>query len=79
LVEALKQNKLAGAALDVFETEPLPNDNPLWGLSNVLVSPHSASTVDSENSRIVDIFIDNLGRFLDGKRLVNEFSREHGY
>jgi phosphoglycerate dehydrogenase-like enzyme len=79
LIEALKQGRLAGAALDVFETEPLPNDNPLWGLSNVLVSPHSASTVDSENSRIVDIFIDNLGRFLAGKRLVNEFSREHGY
>jgi glyoxylate/hydroxypyruvate reductase A len=79
LVEALKQGKLAGAALDVFETEPLPTTSPLWDLPNVLVSPHSASTVDSENGRIVDIFIDNLGRFLSGKKLMNEFSREHGY
>jgi phosphoglycerate dehydrogenase-like enzyme len=79
LIEALKHNKLAGAALDVFETEPLPADNPLWDLPNVLVSPHSASTVETENTRIVDIFIENLGRFLAGKKLVNEFSREHGY
>jgi phosphoglycerate dehydrogenase-like enzyme len=79
LIEALKHNKLAGAALDVFETEPLPAENPLWDLPNVLVSPHSASTVETENARIVDIFIENLGRFLAGKKLVNEFSREHGY
>jgi glyoxylate/hydroxypyruvate reductase A len=79
LVDALRNNKLAGAALDVFATEPLPEDSPLWDLSNVLVSPHSASTVDSENGRIVDIFIENLGRFLSGQKLINEFSREHGY
>jgi phosphoglycerate dehydrogenase-like enzyme len=75
----LKHNRLAGAALDVFDTEPLPGTSPLWDMPNVLVSPHSASTVDSENSRIVDIFIENLGRFLSGKKLMNEFSREHGY
>jgi glyoxylate/hydroxypyruvate reductase A len=79
LVDALKHNRLAGAALDVFDTEPLPGTSPLWDMPNVLVSPHSASTVDSENSRIVDIFIENLGRFLSGKKLMNEFSREHGY
>jgi len=79
LIEALKHNKLAGAAMDVFETEPLPAESPLWDLPNVLVSPHSASTVDTENTRIVDIFIENLDRFLTGKKLINEFSREHGY
>jgi phosphoglycerate dehydrogenase-like enzyme len=79
LIEALRNGRLAGAALDVFETEPLPDANPLWDMPNVLVSPHSASTVDSENMRIVDIFIENLGRFLSGRKLINEFSREHGY
>jgi phosphoglycerate dehydrogenase-like enzyme len=79
LIDALRNGRLAGAALDVFETEPLPEENPLWDLPNVLVSPHSASTVDSENGRIVDIFVENLGRFLAGQKLINVFSREHGY
>ena len=79
LIDALRNGRLAGAALDVFETEPLPEENPLWDLPNVLVSPHSASTVDSENGRIVDIFVENLGRFLSGQKLINVFSREHGY
>ncbi len=79
LIDALRNGRLAGAALDVFETEPLPEENPLWDLPNVLVSPHSASTVNSENGRIVDIFVENLGRFLSGQKLINVFSREHGY
>ena len=78
LAEALA-TRLAGAALDVFETEPLPADSPLWDLDNVLVSPHSASTVDTENAAITDLFTDNLRRYLDGRELRNVYRRELGY
>lgn len=71
LIDALVRGQLGGAALDVFETEPLPPESPLWDLPNVLISPHSASTSDRENSRITGLFCDNLGRFLDGKPLLN--------
>ncbi len=79
LIEALQANHLAGAALDVFEQEPLPVESPLWGLPNVLVSPHSASTVEAENQRIVDLFLANLERYLDGRPLINRFERDRGY
>lgn len=79
LITALREGRLAGAALDVFEREPLPADSPLWDMPNVLVSPHSASTVAAENQRIVDLFIDNLGRFLDGRPLRNVFIAARGY
>jgi phosphoglycerate dehydrogenase-like enzyme len=79
LVDALRDGHLGGAALDVFATEPLPAESPLWGLDNVIVSPHSASTVETENATITDLFRDNLRRWLDGRPLRNEFSRENGY
>jgi glyoxylate/hydroxypyruvate reductase A len=78
LVEALRTH-LGGAALDVAEVEPLPAESPLWDLPNVLISPHSASTVHAENRRIVDIFLANLGRWLDGEPLLNRFDRSRGY
>jgi phosphoglycerate dehydrogenase-like enzyme len=79
LVAALTEGRLAGAALDVFATEPLPPDNPLWDLPNVLVSPHSASTVFQENGRLVDLLLDNLARFRAGRPLRNRFDAERGY
>ena len=79
MIEALADGRLGGAALDVAWIEPLPAESPLWGLDNVLISPHSASTVATENVRIVDIFLDNLGRFLEGRSLVNLFDAERGY
>ena len=63
----------------MFAVEPLPADSPMWELPNVLISPHSASTVSAENGRIVDIFLDNLGRFLEGRPLRNLFEAERGY
>ncbi|SNT64063.1 Phosphoglycerate dehydrogenase [Asanoa hainanensis] len=79
LVAALRGGALAGAALDVFATEPLPAESPLWDLPNVLVSPHSASTVDTENAAITDLFCENLRRYLDGRELRNVYQRELGY
>jgi phosphoglycerate dehydrogenase-like enzyme len=79
LVEALASGHLGGAALDVFEEEPLPADSPLWAMPNVLVSPHQASIVDAENGLIVDLFVDNLQRYLDGRPLRNVYDRVRGY
>lgn len=67
LITALRSGHVAFAGLDVFTTEPLPQDSPLWDMPNVLVSPHSASTVARENERITDIFCHNLVCYLDGR------------
>ncbi|MCU1493369.1 MAG: D-2-hydroxyacid dehydrogenase [Acidimicrobiaceae bacterium] len=79
LVDALSERRLLGAVLDVAATEPLPADSPLWDLNNVLLSPHSASTVESENAALVELFLDNLDRFLAGTPLRNLFRADLGY
>jgi phosphoglycerate dehydrogenase-like enzyme len=79
LVDALASGHLGGAALDVFEMEPLPATSPLWAMRNVLISPHRASVVEAENGLIVDIFVDNLRRYLDGRPLRNVFDPARGY
>ena len=81
MVEALRSRHLGFAALDVFAREPLPTDSPLWDLENVLVSPHSASTILLENARITDIFCYNLPLFLEGRypEMKNLFNRRRGY
>jgi glyoxylate/hydroxypyruvate reductase len=71
LIAALRSGHLGGAALDVFEQEPLPETSPLWDMENVLVNPHSASTSDRENERLTDLFCDNLRRFVHGQPLRN--------
>ena len=68
MIEALRAGRIGLAALDVFRTEPLPAESPLWDLPNVLVCPHSASTADGENAKLTDRFIRNLGFYLDGDR-----------
>ena len=79
LIDALRSGHLGGAALDVFATEPLPADSPLWGLPNVLVTPHSMSTALGENEALVELFCDNLRRYLAGEALRNVFDRGRGY
>ena len=79
LVESLRSGHLGGAALDVFAEEPLPPSSPLWEMPNVLISPHSASTSDRENARIVDLFCDNLRRFLSDAPLRNVLDVERMY
>jgi phosphoglycerate dehydrogenase-like enzyme len=70
LVQALEGGRLARAALDVFSTEPLPQDSPLWRLPNVLVSPHTAG-LSVQNERIVALFTENLRRYLRGEELLS--------
>ncbi|MDT7622279.1 MAG: hypothetical protein QOF99_3180 [Pseudonocardiales bacterium] len=79
LIEALADGHLGGACLDVVTVEPLPEDSPLWGMPNVIISPHSASTVDVENAILTDLFCDNLHRWLNGQPLRNLYSNEKGY
>jgi glyoxylate/hydroxypyruvate reductase len=67
LLAALRSEHLAGAALDVFHQEPLPPDSPLWDLPNVIINPHSASTAEGEDERIIEIFCENLRHYLDGR------------
>jgi glyoxylate/hydroxypyruvate reductase A len=79
LIAALRQGHLGGAALDVFAEEPLPGASPLWDFPNVLVSPHSASTVTTENAKLTDLFCENLKRYLRGDPLLHVFDRARLY
>jgi len=76
LIEALRSGRLAGAALDVAASEPLPDDSPLWELPNVLLSPHTAALSVRENERIAALFVENLGRYLRGEDLHNRVDPE---
>src|SRR5262249_16596332 len=67
LIARLQSGHIAFAALDVAAAEPLPPDSPLWDMPNVLISPHSASTVFRENERITDIFCHNLRCYVAGE------------
>src|SRR5207237_7696945 len=79
LVDALRTGAIAGAALDVFEEEPLPEDHPLWSFPNVIVSPHMAGDVDDWEERVMEVFLDNLARFVDGRPLRNVIDKERGF
>jgi phosphoglycerate dehydrogenase-like enzyme len=71
LAEVLRQGRLGGAFLDVFEHEPLASDSPLWGFDNVIVTPHSAGHSDGNYRRVADIFLANLTRWHAGQPLQN--------
>lgn len=79
LIDALRQRRIAGAALDVFETEPLPSSSPLWELDNVILTPHVSGMAPDYESRVVDIFIDNYAHFVAGRRMPTEVDFERGY
>ena len=81
MIERLRTGKIGFAALDVARIEPLPASSPLWDMPNVLISPHSASTVGAENARIADIFCHNLACYLEGRRqeLRNVLDKERLY
>ena len=79
LIRALADGRLGGAALDVFAEEPLPEDSPLWGLENVIITAHYAGGTPHYNQRALAIFLDNLGRFRRGEPLRNVVDKQAGY
>ena len=79
LAGALRSGHLGGAFLDVFTAEPLPAASPLWELPNVVISPHSASTVPAENELLTELFCENLRRWLAGQPLRNVYDAVAGY
>lgn len=79
LISALRQQKIAGAALDVFETEPLPESSPLWEMENVIITPHNAGLTPHYMDRVVDIFCSNLKAYLENKPMPNLVDKGKGY
>jgi glyoxylate/hydroxypyruvate reductase A len=77
LREALEQRRIAGAILDVFATEPLPPNHPLWRVSNLVITPHISGPSTPEE--IAPVFNDNLARYLAGKPLRHVVDRKRGY
>jgi len=75
LIRGLEQGQPAAAVLDVFATEPLAPESPLWRRPNVLISSHTAALSQHENERIVSLFIGNLRRYLGGDELLGRFAQ----
>jgi phosphoglycerate dehydrogenase-like enzyme len=79
LAEALRQGQIAGAALDVFDREPLPADSPLWSTPNLLITPHTAGLTEKLWLRHYELFSENLRRFLSGEPLHFVVDKHSGY
>ena len=79
LLDALTNRRLRGAALVVFETEPLPSSHPFWRLENVLLSPHCADHTPDSHLRAMQFFLENLARYEHGERLENVVDKRAGY
>lgn len=79
LTRALAGQRIAGACLDVFAIEPLPADDPLWDLDNVLISSHSASRLADDNEAVVELFLSNLSRWRRDEPLMNLYDPVSGY
>jgi phosphoglycerate dehydrogenase-like enzyme len=79
LVDALRNHRIAGAALDVFEHEPLPPESPLWELENILITPHTAGLTENLWQRHYALFSENLRRYLDGQPLLFVVDKQKGY
>ena len=79
LIYALDDGWIAGAGLDVFEEEPLPEDSPLWDADNVIITAHYAGITPAYDERAMAIFLDNLQRYRDGKPLRNVVDKRVGY
>ncbi len=79
LRKGLETGALAGAAFDVFATEPLPEDSPLWDTPNLIISPHIAGIMPDYQARATDVFVENLQRYLAHRDMINVVDWERGY
>ena len=79
LIRVLREGRIRGAVLDVFDTEPLPSGHPFYAMENVLLSPHTADRTATFMDEAVELFLDNYGRFLDGEPLQNVANKKAGY
>ncbi len=79
LVQALREGWIRGAGLDVFETEPLPPDSPLWQMENVIITGHYSGKTPHYDRRAMEIFLDNLQRYVEGRPLRNVVDKRLGY
>ena len=79
LVRALRERRIRGAVLDVFDQEPLPASHPLWSLDNVLLSPHTADHTDTWLQEAAELFLENYRRFAAGEPLMNVTDKRLGY
>lgn len=79
LITALSSGQIAGAALDVFEEEPLPSSSPLWNLDKVIITPHLSGFTRDYHAKAADVFKVNLRRYLDNLPLLNRMDRARGY
>ena len=79
LIRVLQSGRIRGAALDVFNTEPLPADHPFWRMKNVLLSPHTADRVEGFLEPAFECFMENLKRFREGTSLLNVVDKQAGY
>ncbi|MFN0106942.1 MAG: D-2-hydroxyacid dehydrogenase [Bryobacteraceae bacterium] len=79
LIQALREGTIKGAALDVFDKEPLPEGHAFWGLSNVLLSPHCADHTATWTDEAMQFFLENLRRFQEGEPLLNLVDKKSGY
>ena len=79
MIEALQAKRIGGAALDVFTTEPLPKESPLWTIENVIITPHHAGSSPRVRERTLALFAENLRRYKAGEPLINRVDFEVGY
>ena len=79
LIQALEQNLIGGAGLDVTPQEPLPAESPLWDMDNAIITPHVAGESPFRIDRSVDLFCENLKRFSEGRPILSEIDKEKGY
>jgi len=79
LIEALRTHQIGGAAMDVFEKEPLPSDSPLWDLENLLITPHTAGMTEKLWERHYTLFSENLRRYLNREPLLAVVDKQSGY
>ncbi len=79
LIEVLQEGRIGGACLDVFAQEPLPSESPLWDLPNVIITPHNSWSSPHIEEREIDLFLENLRRYVAGQPLLNVVDKQAGY